>query len=148
VFSIYCKNIHLFDCHNHKGCHLIKQADLTTRVVSCADDNEPAVALCTFLSGRFPGMKTSIVKDEIYIESTTDRSITPSEVNSALTEFRLPDRSFEKCIVNGIGDSFVVAFQVDVEEIGLHKCQWCSCPLKSGDESEIHEKECPYRFIF
>ncbi len=121
--------------------------------MSCAGDSELAKALHVFLTSKFPSIKLSLVEDEVYLESTNDDDrllLLPAseQVNSALQEFKSSNQSFEKCIIKGIGDTFIVAFQVDVEEMGLLKCQWCSYPVKSKDELEAHEGNCPQRFIF
>jgi hypothetical protein len=101
-----------------------------------------ADALHFFLVGKLPNFKTSRLEDEIYLESVVDgRLMTSAEVNSALADFKLSDPTFEKCIIKSLGGNvFVIAFQVNVEDIGLHKCPTCGYMLKSKDELEFHEK--------
>lgn len=84
-------------------------------VISCAGDNELAEALHTFLRSK-SNVKTRINNDEVYLESG---KISSSEVKGTLDKFVSSDPAYQKCVVTNSDDIFVLALQVEPEEIGL-----------------------------
>jgi hypothetical protein len=119
-----------------RKCHILSAYGLGAIVVSCAGDNELAKALHSFLTGKFPKLKTSLNEDEVYFEP--DRQLTPSQVRISLEEFKSSDPAFHKCIVSNNKDVFVLALQVDIEQIGLYKCAWCGIILSSEAQLDSH----------
>ena len=124
----------------------------STVIVSCAGDNELARSIYHFLLDKFSHIKTSLEDDEVYIKKHSDDNksllLTATNVKAALEEFLLNSPSSlldqsksEKLTINSLGeDVFVIAIQVDAEDIGLHRCSWCSMLMESEGELELHEK--------
>ena len=84
-------------------------------VISCAGDNELAAALCAFVKSK-SNITTRKKNDEVYLES---EKISSSEVEGILNEFTSSAPEYRKCIVSNSDDIFVIALQVEPEEIGL-----------------------------
>jgi hypothetical protein len=67
------------------------------------------------------------------------KKLSSLQVDSALNDFKSSDPTFEKCIHKALGNIFVVAFQVEVEKIGLYKCAQCGRMLRTEEDLKFHE---------